>query len=137
MRQLIVDEARKWIGVPFRHLGRDKRGVDCAGLLYVVYNAVMECELKNFIEYPPTPSTGFVFRSIREYADRTPPNKAQMGDVVLLNFAGASTHFGILTDLGVVHADTALKRVIEHSAPPSGHGRIVAYYKMRSSQWPK
>lgn len=131
MRQKIVDEARKWIGVPFRHHGRNQQGIDCAGLLYVVYSAIVNYELNDFKKYPSVPNTGFTFRTIREYADRILPSEAQSGDVVLLNFAGASTHFGILTDLGVIHADATLKRVVEHSISVVGQGRAVAFFRMK------
>jgi cell wall-associated NlpC family hydrolase len=33
-RQHIVDTARGWLGVPYRHQGRRKdKGVDCVGLI--------------------------------------------------------------------------------------------------------
>ena len=127
-RERIVAEARRWLGTPFRHQGRGAVGLDCAGLLYVVYNAVLRDGLKDFYMYPSAPKTGFVFRSIRHYANRITLDAAQAGDVVLLNFAGSSTHFGILTDMGVVHADTNLKRVVEHSLVNS---RAVAFFKMK------
>lgn len=134
MRQLIVDEARKWIGTPFRHHGRNRQGVDCVGLLYVVYSIALQLPLDDFITYPKSPETGFVYRAIRKYADRIVPSAAQCGDVVLLNFAGSSTHFGILTEDGVVHADIFLKKVVEHSLVGV---RAVAFFRMKGIQWPK
>jgi cell wall-associated NlpC family hydrolase len=35
-RRDIIAEARKWIGVPYRHQGRGKFGIDCVGLLIEV-----------------------------------------------------------------------------------------------------
>ena len=32
----VIDEARGWVGVPFRHQGRDYSGIDCVGLPIVV-----------------------------------------------------------------------------------------------------
>ena len=131
MRHTIVAEARKWVGTKFRHQGRCKQGVDCAGLLYVVYNATIGVGLlKNFNNYSSQPETGYVFRAIKQYANRISQAQAQAGDVVLLNFAGSSTHFGILTGTGVVHADSDLKKVVEHSLPV-GNGRAVAFFRMR------
>ncbi len=129
MNQLIIDEARKWIGTPFRHHGRDAQGIDCAGLLYVVYSAIGAID--DFIAYSSTPETGFVFRSIRNYADRIIHDNALAGDIVLLNFAGSSTHFGIYTGTTVIHADSNLKRVVEHSLPAVANGRAVAFFRMR------
>ena len=32
----VVREARTWVGVPFRHQGRSRSGVDCGGIIVVV-----------------------------------------------------------------------------------------------------
>lgn len=34
-RAELIAEARKWIGTPFRHTGRNALGLDCAGLIVV------------------------------------------------------------------------------------------------------
>ena len=39
-RAAIIAEARKWIGVPYRHQGRGKFGIDCVGLLIEVAKGV-------------------------------------------------------------------------------------------------
>ena len=36
----IVAEARTWLGVPWRHQGRSRAGVDCAGLVVLVARAL-------------------------------------------------------------------------------------------------
>ena len=38
IKNRIVQNARKFIGTPFRHSGRSTLGIDCAGLLYMSYN---------------------------------------------------------------------------------------------------
>jgi cell wall-associated NlpC family hydrolase len=38
IKDRIVQNARKFIGTPFRHYGRSTLGIDCAGLLYMSYN---------------------------------------------------------------------------------------------------
>jgi len=38
VRDRVVQNARKFIGTPFRHSGRSTLGIDCAGLLYMAYN---------------------------------------------------------------------------------------------------
>lgn len=38
VKKRIVQNARKFIGTPFRHYGRSTLGIDCAGLLYMSYN---------------------------------------------------------------------------------------------------
>ena len=38
IKERIVQNARKFIGTPFRHSGRSTLGIDCAGLLYMAYH---------------------------------------------------------------------------------------------------
>lgn len=38
IKDRIVQNARKFIGTPFRHSGRSTLGIDCAGLAYMAYN---------------------------------------------------------------------------------------------------
>jgi cell wall-associated NlpC family hydrolase len=48
MREQIVEEARKYLGVRFRHQGRTVAGIDCAGLILNVGNDL------GLIEYSET-----------------------------------------------------------------------------------
>ena len=52
-RELVIAEARTWIGTPYQHKGRVKGvGVDCGGLLYQVYNPFVR--MRPFPKnYPP------------------------------------------------------------------------------------
>jgi cell wall-associated NlpC family hydrolase len=71
---------------------------------------------------------------MRDYGDRISQKDAGPGDVVLMNFQGSSTHLGILTDRGVIHADGPLGKVVEHSVNESFviyNGRIVAYFRIK------
>jgi cell wall-associated NlpC family hydrolase len=38
VKERIIQNAKKFIGTPFRHSGRSTLGIDCAGLLYMSYN---------------------------------------------------------------------------------------------------
>lgn len=33
----IISEAKKLVGIPYKHLGRSNSGVDCAGLIYLAF----------------------------------------------------------------------------------------------------
>lgn len=133
IRSRIVREAKHFVGVRFVHQGRTCHGVDCAGLLYCVFNSVIGID-DDYSMYPAKQTSAMVFRRMRNYADRIPKPEAGPGDVILMHFQGSSTHLGILTDTGVVHADDRMGRVIEHSIDEDsvlGSGRVVAYFRMR------
>jgi len=131
IRQAIVDEARSYIGVRFIHRGRTRQGVDCVGLLYLVFNKHVGLP-SDFHNYAQQPKTAFVYRTIRDYADRIKQEDAVSGDVVLMHFSGYSTHFGILSDKGIIHADRNAGCVSEQAVDIlKGRGRIVAYYRIK------
>jgi len=42
---------RDYIGLPYKHLGRDKKGVDCYGLVVLLYKDKLGIELPDVNEY--------------------------------------------------------------------------------------
>lgn len=130
IRERIVDEARSFVGVKFRHQGRSCEGVDCAGLLYCVYDRIVGLD-KDYYQYQDGLKSGMVFRKMRDYGDRISRESAGPGDVVLMCFGGSSTHLGILTDQGMIHADRFIGKVVEHPVIVLQNGRVVAYFKIR------
>jgi len=132
LRQNIIAEARKYLGVKYEYRGRSAAGLDCAGLLYVVFNALIEVG-SDFQDYPLYPKSAKVFANIRHYAQRIKKSDAGAGDLVLMNFSGCSSHFGIITDTGVIHSDTDIGKVIEHALPDKNvlGGRRIAHFRMK------
>ena len=134
IRERIVAEARKYIGVTFRHRGRSEKALDCVGLLYIVFQKTVGVG-NDFLDYPAQPTSAFCFFKIRDYGKRIVGEDAGPGDVILMHFAGVSTHFGILTSTGVIHANRYAGKVTEHSInsleKAIGPGRIVAYFRMK------
>jgi cell wall-associated NlpC family hydrolase len=101
-------------------------------LLYCVFDHVIGLN-GNYNQYPDGLKSGMVFRKMRNYGDRINKQDAGPGDVVLMSFSGSSTHLGILTDRGVIHADGSIGKVVEHSVDDSFvlcGGRIVAYFRI-------
>jgi cell wall-associated NlpC family hydrolase len=83
-RQLLLDEARRWLGVPYSYGGTTRGGVDCSGLVFNVYG-------KFGVELP---------RSSRDmFGEGRAVNRGTMlpGDLVFFtNAAGKGiTHVGI------------------------------------------
>lgn len=131
IRTRMVAEARKYLDVPFFHRGRDEKGIDCVGLLQAVGNAVLGFDVApDYFVYPKQPTNAFAYRRIKDFALRISREAAGPGDVVLIHHEGFSTHYGILTDKGVIHASRLAGRVLEQSleslSPPS---RIVAFFR--------
>lgn len=121
----IVTEARSWIGVPFRHQGRTRRGVDCAGLAVCVGVAcgVLAVPGREMLRYglPPNP------RHIGQMLDAlgVQVQAAEPGDVLWFGHPRAPTHLGIWTGASIIHADNSSGRV--HEGPL--HEAVRAVYR--------
>lgn len=107
--------ARSWVGVPFRHQGRSRNGVDCAGL---VIGVLSECNA-----LPPR------FRDIRGYgrapqraladlvtASTVPVEAPADGVIVLIRWPGEAfaSHVAICAGPNIVHAYMRVRAVVEH-----------------------
>jgi len=114
-RQDVVDEARTWIGVPWVHGGRARSGVDCAGLLHVVFS--------RFASLPPTPAYPidfFLHRGderfkdfVEQYAIYSPNTAPLPGDICLYKVGRSLSHGAIVMWWPyVIHAWRLVERVI-------------------------
>lgn len=112
----VVAEARKWDGVRWRHQGRSRSGIDCAGL---VINVAKSLGLSGFdtCDYGPQASDESMLRLCREHLIEVGRNEMAPGDVIVMRF-GTNRHLGIAGDyrhggLSIIHAFTPIRRVTE------------------------
>lgn len=124
MRPDIVSKAREYVGVPYFHAGRDKNGVDCAGLILAVlhdldltqwddvdYTVQVDTErLRNCIKRFCTYVASGPF-SPEEHGGYLPP----AGSLLLLGSVNAEHHLAIATGEGtMIHACNKMGKVVEH-----------------------
>lgn len=101
-RQQIVDEARSWIGVPFHHQGRNRLGVDCIGLVYLV-GLTVGADLRGYIDDPTygRDPDARLHRGIARHAKRLNPmplDNPPPGSILFFAFAKLPQHVGIASD---------------------------------------
>jgi len=108
----VVDEARRWVGVPFRHIGRDASGIDCVGLPIVVCRALslLPPEFDSGV-YGRLP-TGQLADRLGEHCVELP--RAVPGSIIVIRWLVNAAHVGICTGPNMIHAYEALGKVIEH-----------------------
>ena len=128
-RAEILQEARKYLGVRFRHQGRSDQGLDCLGLVLVVINKVYGRDLE-FTGYPKQPDARELRRNLNQELERIPVGQGIPGDVALLTYGGETTHLGFITDVGIIHATALYRKVVEHSLAGSWDNAIVAVYRL-------
>lgn len=130
----VVNEARSWLGVPWRHLGRNRQGVDCVGLLVVVARALRISEHDD-TSYPRRPDGSFL-RRFGEVMQAKPLKEAADGDVLVFAHRDHPGHCGIrATRFGrpsLIHSHARRRHVIEEELAQAipGIGRPVACYAL-------
>lgn len=99
--QEVVKEARKYMGVPYRHGGASRSGVDCSGLTMLVYK-------KFGVSLPHDVEKQY------RYGSRV-QGEPKAGDLVFFDEHGDGiSHVGIATGRGtIIHASNYWKKVTE------------------------
>lgn len=129
--------ARRYLGVPFLHQGRDPSvGIDCVGLLVL---AARDCELhelaaQDFTSYARNPAHGELERRLG--AALGPSVCCPLpGDVVSVDFKGQTRHVGIVGEhngrLTLIHTYTSA--VIEHGIDDKWRRRITGIYRLENT----
>lgn len=110
----VVHEARSWVGVPFRHQGRDRNGVDCVGLPIVVLAAIGAVETDFEIrDYPRMPNDDTL--EARLIAHCTPLTDFVPGCLVAIQWHRTLAHVAIYTERDtLIHSLQRHKSVVEH-----------------------
>ena len=140
--ELIIDEliaeARTYLGVPWQHQGRSKKGVDCVGfiLLSFKYVNVYVKEIRGYSRQPDG-------KKLKEIMDSQPNllnvtgADIKKGDILLLKIIKDPQHVALVTDgnttkLGMIHSyNGGSKKVIEHSLSDIWKKKIIAVYRLK------
>lgn len=111
----VTGRARALVGTRFRPQGRDAgHGLDCIGL--VVAALAAEGVRR---DYPLRSGDLPTLERELEASGLERGDAWQAGDVLVMRPAPAQLHLGIWTGSSLVHADAALRRVVERpGAPP-------------------
>ncbi|OYY90517.1 MAG: hypothetical protein B7Y45_07855 [Sphingomonas sp. 28-66-16] len=117
MSAAIVAAARALIGVGFRLHGRDPaQGLDCLGLAAHAYRAA------GFAGRVPSGyplrggDPGVIARTI-DASGLVRSAAPALGDLILCVSGPGQLHLAIISEGGVIHADAALRRVVERPGP--------------------
>jgi cell wall-associated NlpC family hydrolase len=135
-REAFIAEARQYVAekVRFRHQGRSRRGVDCAGLVSVCLQAsgraVVDCAA-----YGRQPiNQGLRGYLVRNFGDPVPKEEMRPGDVPLMRFRGEPSHVGIVANhphggLSLIHSYAQVKKCVEHRIDSEWLGYIVEVFR--------
>lgn len=120
-----------YIGLPWRELGRDRRGVDCWGLVRLFYQEELQINL------PIYEGIGHGLNEHPDLAQEIHANmtkwretdKPKTGDCVLINVGGQPVHIGIVAPKRkMLHVAKGANAVIESLTNPKWAKRIEGFY---------
>lgn len=152
--ELVIAEARGWLGTRFSHQGRRRAtatsagGVDCLGLLIGVARSLhlpdrhgRPLAEHDVAIYSRQPDGAHLHAVLASLLDEQPasvtPEPAQIG---LFMFEGQPQHLGIFTTrlyegaprLSLLHAYAPARRVVEHVLGEEWNARRVASFALPS-----
>lgn len=139
---MIAEAARKYIGVRFRHRGRDARGIDCVGLGIAAYRD-LGINLPDFRLYGREPHrdglTTHMEKALGVPVAVAPVSLSDLhpDDVLVLRFEREPHHIGIVgthdyagtVALTLIHADGWNGRVLEQRLTPDMVSRITHVFR--------
>ena len=132
-RSELIRIARTWIGVPFRHQGRNRLGVDCGGLLVVVGREA-GLEILDSTSYSMSPDPLVIRTALELHCDPIAIEDVLPGDVLWLSLAGEPRHLAFYTDIGIIHAWAGPGKVAEHTMDTVWQRRIKAAFRPKGIQ---
>jgi hypothetical protein len=128
-----VAAARSYVGVPWRHLGRARTGVDCIGLVLLAARDV-GCELPDPAPYAREPQGTRLLDGIHAHATRIAD--AAPGDVLLFRMGLYGGHVGIASvhpAWGVpacLHAYALRRQVVEQPMDAELRAALLGAFRL-------
>lgn len=123
----VIEEAHGWLGVPFRHQGRTRTGVDCVGLIIGVCQALELLPSKfERRDYGRLPTRGELDAKIMQHCTRA--RRPVPGCLLAIRWNKDLAHVALYTGTTLIHAYESAGGVVEH-------GFRGAWTKLVDSAW--
>jgi hypothetical protein len=125
-----------YVGIPYQNKGRDRSGVDCWGLVRLVYKQEYGVDLPSFAESYENSIGELIEEAVNENKESWYlTDKPETGDIILFNILGHDSHLGIYVGNNYfLHAAEGAKHsVIEKLTSVSWSRRIRGYYRYREN----
>ncbi len=135
LKDAIVDEALTWVGVPYKHAGRNRMGVDCAGLLVKVAHELGVSNYDN-TNYSPRPNQNEFLKALRGNLDRIGCKDLGHGDIAVFRAPIAPVHCGIVEvdkfgQSWIIHSSLSRRKVVREPLVGQQLGRLIMAFQYR------
>jgi sulfur carrier protein ThiS len=121
----------KYIGIPYAEKGRDETGVDCWGLVRLVYKNELSIDLPSFSTEYNTSDDARIEELFAQYKEGwQPTDSPEIGDVVIFRMFGYESHIGVcIGDNKFLHVRESRDSVIESLENAKWSKRLVGFFK--------
>ncbi len=123
--------SNKYIGIPYKEKGRDLDGIDCWGLVRLVYKQEYNISLPSFSGEYIQQDVDRIQDLISQYKEGWEPlEKPSEGCLVLFRILGTESHIGVaISSTHFLHAREGQDSAIESFDSPQWNKRIIGYFK--------
>lgn len=146
---LIVTQARTWLGTKYHHQGRLKKsdrcsgGVDCIGLVIGIINELEICDAAGCLlskydrtDYSMSPQTTKLAECFDLHLDLIDLAEMKAGDILLFKFWQNPQHVGIVSNyptegLGIIHCNSNSSCVVEQPLSDTWRRMITHIYRFK------
>lgn len=124
----------KYVGIPFADLGRDFSGVDCYGLVRLIYRDELGIDLPSYVgTYACSDEQAEVAKLLGEAGADGPWRKSdraiQPFEILVFRQGRFNSHLGIALGRGkMVHVQSADQVKIENFSQPRWRSRLAGHY---------
>jgi len=124
----------KYIGIKFAEVGRDRAGVDCWGLVRLIFMEQYDIALPSYCsEYKRTIESVKIENIISRESQHWKPiniGEEKFGDVIVMLVRGKPMHVGfVLEDKTMLHAEMGRNSCIEKYNSVHWEHRISGFYR--------
>lgn len=130
IRDKVIEKARSFIGIRWRHQGRTKDGLDCVGLVVCSLN---ECgmQIEDFTGYSRRPTNmAFINYFIERGGVHAKRSEMDIGDILIFSERSYPCHTGFLSSREgkptLIHAYLPSRKVVEESFSDIWKRKLVA-----------
>lgn len=128
-----------YIGLPFKEHGRDRKGVDCWGLVRLVMAEQFDISLPSYAtHYDSTTREDQLAPLIeeeRKWWIPIKPDDARLGDVVVLRMRGQPIHVSLVIEPGrMLHAEIGIGSVLDSYQNARWSLRVTGFYRYGAKQ---
>lgn len=130
----LVHACRKYLNVPFKHRGRTRRGLDCAGLIVIAFQDLGRpvVDMRVYGREPHKDGLRQVVESNR--LEKVAAGDWRPGDIALMCFTKEPHHLAVFGDyslggLSLIHSYGRVGKVVEHRLDEVWTSRVLEVYR--------